>query len=81
MFAMSRKKVWNSIVRRKRKNHLDLSGKEESDAGSVCKWWDRANAFFLLSLGFLFPTRGICVNHEYIGAWIVAKRFGFSMVG
>ncbi|XP_050472006.1 ras GTPase-activating protein raskol isoform X11 [Bombus huntii] len=37
MFAMSRKKVWNSIVRRKRRNHLDLSGKEESDAGSVCE--------------------------------------------
>lgn len=39
MFGMSRKKVWNSIMRRKRKNHLDLSGREEgSDSGSVCKW-------------------------------------------
>lgn len=37
MFAMSRKKVWNSIVRRKRKNHLDLSGKEETYSGSFCK--------------------------------------------
>lgn len=45
MFGMSRKKVWNSIMRRKRKNHLDLSGREEgSDSGSVCKW-DRVRAF------------------------------------
>nr|XP_031836905.1 uncharacterized protein LOC116428870 [Nomia melanderi] len=34
-FTMSRKKVWNSIMRRKKKNHLDLSGREESDSGSV----------------------------------------------
>lgn len=31
--------MWNSIVRRKKRNHLDLSGKEESDGGSVCKSW------------------------------------------
>ncbi|KAM0733374.1 hypothetical protein ACS0PU_012923 [Formica fusca] len=27
---MSRKKVWNSIMRRKKKNHLDLSPKDDS---------------------------------------------------
>lgn len=35
---MSRKKVWNSIMRRKKKNHLDLSPKDDSPTSSnVCK--------------------------------------------
>ena len=56
MFAMSRKKVWNSIMRRKRKNHLDLGGKEESsDSGSVCKWdRDRASPFVASASRFSF---------------------------
>lgn len=47
---MSRKKVWNSIMRRKKKNHLDLSSKDEnSPTGNVCKfvWKSRA---YLVSL-------------------------------
>ncbi|XP_050472003.1 ras GTPase-activating protein raskol isoform X9 [Bombus huntii] len=54
MFAMSRKKVWNSIVRRKRRNHLDLSGKEESDAGSVS---------LLLRRVSTLPRRGLQQRH------------------
>ncbi|KAG7209215.1 hypothetical protein KM043_015344 [Ampulex compressa] len=32
---MSRKKVWNSIVRRKKKNHMDLKSKDENSSTSV----------------------------------------------
>ena len=36
---MSRKKVWNSIMRRKKKNHLDINSKDEnSPSGNVCKF-------------------------------------------
>ncbi|XP_076161086.1 uncharacterized protein LOC143143581 [Ptiloglossa arizonensis] len=45
VFTMSRKKVWNSIVRRKKKNHLDLAGRDESDSGSVSPLLRRVSTF------------------------------------
>jgi len=45
---MSRKKVWNSIMRRKKKNHLDLNSKDEnSPSGNVCKFVRKSSILFL----------------------------------
>ncbi|XP_076383870.1 uncharacterized protein LOC143261143 [Megalopta genalis] len=53
-FAMSRKKVWNSIIRRKKKNHMDFSGKEESDSGSASPLLRRVTTF---------PRSGMKMRH------------------
>ncbi|XP_054007782.1 uncharacterized protein LOC128891885 isoform X2 [Hylaeus anthracinus] len=51
---MSRKRVWNSIIRRRKKNHLDLSSKEDSDSEGVSPLLGRVSTL---------PARGSRQRH------------------